>query len=402
MEQHSTGRAIVADIAAGKEWWRITARDVAPWLKTLAPSATEEMSSYVEWIGDPWDGSSDIVCGKTKVSGATIVDLLVAVRQAVSQLDIDGLELPSVSDVRCCLAGLSTKWVVAIDFDMGDFILPLCVNEWQLEQLHGERLTEVAAKMAWLVQAAASVRHRIARREHALRAAFEETVEKIGNGIGGLWLRMDPFPFGEAAEWLPRQGYAWCMIMLGQALKWEPVGSDKVNTVTSIRNHVGYFRAVQRRRATMLAELTATGSIGHVSEVARALIEERGLDHTEVVQRAIEARRLSRQGSIEFIRNGLRESPYMADGVLQASMQLGNAVYHTGRISVLAQVPETLALGSKGRPVADLVDHPVFRASGIKVSKAENTGGMFEIQHRVRTVAVEQFSSGSAPRSLAA
>ena len=69
MQRTPTGKEIVAAMAGDHPWWQLRAGDVAPWVRTLHPSATEELSSRTEWIGDAWDGESGIEVGSQTVTG---------------------------------------------------------------------------------------------------------------------------------------------------------------------------------------------------------------------------------------------------------------------------------------------------------------------------------------------
>ena len=51
-----TGSEIVAAMAGDRAWWQLRAGDIAPWVRSLHPSATQELVSRTEWIGEPWDG----------------------------------------------------------------------------------------------------------------------------------------------------------------------------------------------------------------------------------------------------------------------------------------------------------------------------------------------------------
>lgn len=64
-----TGEMIVADMAAGREWWQLRAWDVAPWIRRLPVSIRTDKYNRLGWLGRPWDGHNDLPVGELEWDG---------------------------------------------------------------------------------------------------------------------------------------------------------------------------------------------------------------------------------------------------------------------------------------------------------------------------------------------
>lgn len=401
MFEQSTGAEIVAQIASGRDWWRLDAGDVSPWVRSLHPSAVQELNSRTEWIGDPWDGVSDIPVGRATLAAADAARLLRSLSRGIRRLGVPGVALPKASNVRQCLSGPSARQTLAVDVDLGGFLLPLGIDEGRLQDLSEFPLARIADRMVAHVAAAARLRERLLARELRLRTALVETAAAIGAGAAPLWLRMDPFPLHEDPKYLPYRQYAMLLVTLNECLRWSPVGSERVSTVKDVRNHRSWFGGDHRHRAAKLAELRQRGSVGAISEVALALIEERGLDPRAAFDQALAARLADFRGGLQFLRNGKRETLYHVDGALQASIEFEGGHYYNGQLTLWGDWPEQLAIGAKGRPLASFVDHPALRGTGVTVVKGATRRQAMDLDHRIRLVPVEDAGRPGATRPVA-
>lgn len=401
MYENSTGTQIVAEIAGGREWWQLRAGDVAPWVKSLHPSAVQELNSRTEWIGEAWDGVSDIAVGQATVTADDATLLLEALARGIRRLKLPGVAAPDAGSVRTCLFAVGGRQTLAIDVDMGDFVLPLGVDEWALADAREQPIASVADRMVGHVAHAARLGGRIHARELRLRRALEETAAAIGDGVAPLWLRMDPVALQADPKDLPYQQYVMLVLLLNDCLKWSPVGSERISTVKDVRGHAGWFVRQQRRRAAALAEMQARRSVGWISEVALALIEGQGLDPRAVFDQAVAARLADFRGGVQFLRNGRRETLYHVDGALQATFEFEGGHYHIGQLTLWGDWPEQLAIGAKGRPLAAYVDHPALHSTGVTVTKGSIRRQAMDLDHRIRLIPIEDAGRSVAARPVA-
>jgi hypothetical protein len=389
MGKHIDGTAIVAGLAHGRPWWKLGARDVAPWARSLHPSATRDRVSCIEWAGDEWNGASDIQVRDHVVPGADVMLLIEELRRLLSQTQIDCIALPDAGSVRQNLTGIGPRQALTFDFDFGDFVLPLCIEERHFGHPPYDSMTAVAVRMIEILFTAVRDRRRIAKRELRLRLALEETVARIGNGAAPLWLRMDSFLIDNDPRNLATSPYLMLLLRLDSCLEWSPLGDERIHTVKQIRAYHGFEAPRHRRRAQVLNEQTATGSRGSISEIALSLIEEQGLEPSDVFEQVHSATLAGERWSVQFVRNGQAEVLYFEDGAVHASIRFDGGHYNAGRLTLWGDYPETLATAAKGRPLASFVDHPAFLATGVKVSSASSTSEAMDLKHKIRLIPLE-------------
>jgi hypothetical protein len=354
----------------------------------------------LEWVGAEWDGTSDIQVGSQVLPGAKADLLIKELRRLLAQSQIDGIVLPSAGSVRQNLSAINARQCLSIDFDFGDLALPLCVKEGMLGHPPFDDMTAVAVRMVEILFQTRSQRPRILQRELRLRLALEETVARIGHGAAPLWLRMDPVAIDDDLKHLATSPYLMLLLRLNDCLEWSPTGSERICTVKEIRDYHGYEGRGHRRRAKTLTRMTAAGSRGWISEVALSLIQERGLDPREVFEQVRSARLANELGAVEFVRNGTAERLFYIDGAVQASIKFDGGHYHAGQLTLWGNYPETLAISARGKPLTSFVDHPAFRATGVKVLSAALRREAVDLKHRVRMVPVEASRSRPIPTSV--
>lgn len=403
MRNMQTGNEIVGALAGDRPWWRLRAGDVDPWVKTLHPSATQELASRTEWIGEPWDGISDVALGDVNVAATKAKLLLSELRRAIRSLRLDDVRLPEARDVRVCIGSDAGRHTLVFDVDMEEFVLPLGLNGWALHREKGLSCRILAEKMAAHVGMADRKRPQLAARERRLRRAVEETAAGVGEGVAPLWLRMNWIPFHEDPKHVAGYEYVMLLVTLNDCLRWSPVGTERIWSVKDVRDHRSWYGKEQRRRAAALAGLAAAGSEGSISEVALALIEEHGLDPVATFRQAVEARLADRRGAIKLQRNDRSEQLHYVDGSLQATIGFKGGHYTPGSLTLWGDWPEQIAIGAKDRPLAAYVDHPAFVSTGIRVSKGSARQGALDLNHRIRLVAVESaVRAGATPVAMAA
>ena len=390
MQKQPTGQEIVASLAGNRPWWKLTAGDVEPWVRSLHPSAVQELASRTEWIGDAWDGVADIPNGTAVAKAKDVARLLSKLRRGIKKLTIQGVALPDASSVRQCLSGYGANQTLALDIDFGEFILPLGIQDGMLAGREKVSVSKIAASMLGIIAHADKVRARLVRRELRMRRAFEDTVARIGHGAAPLWLRLEPYPFHWEPAEITNSHYVMLIVVLDECLAWSPVGDERIWTVRDIRDHHRYNARRQKPRAAALAELQVSGSQGWIDETALAIIEEKDLKPADVFREAAEAVLADRRGCLPFTRNGKPEHLYFRDGRLEPLLMFEGGTYSAGRLSLRGDFPESMGIAAVGRELAEFVDHPAFRANRIVVKKAEVREGVLDLLHDVRCVSVEE------------
>lgn len=389
MDRMLSGLEIVSKLARGRDWWRLQACDVQSWAATLPPSATLEHISRVEWVGEAWDGSSDIQVGDEAMSGKDVARLLHALRQGISALGLPRISLPDASNVRQCFGAIGSRQKLAIDIDFEDFVVPLSLDEHHLGLRDRPSIAAIGAGMLRIISAIDGRRASIQSREQRLRRAFEETIMKIGNGAAPLWFRMNPLDFDEKASQLSHPTFLMLTVLLNDQLVWAPTGSELVTSLRQIRSQHGYHVHSQQKRATAIANLREAGSVGWISDTALAIIEERGLKPGEAFRRALQVRWADRRGGLEFTREGKRETLYVDDGVLIASIQFAGGHHYRDQL-ILWDYPEKESVATaKGRRLSDFANHPAFVATEAVVHEAELRSGHLELTYEARLTSVE-------------
>lgn len=373
MRNDETGSEIVANMAGDRPWWRLRAQDMQPWLATLPPSALPNAISGVAHVGKTWDGKSDIPVGSRTMSGRDAGRLVARLRRGIRSLNLPRVALPDHTSVRQCLSKHGTE-VVAVEVDFGDFIVPLSLAQNDLAN-GGPDLPAIVAGMLRLIAEVEKRRAFMAARELRLRRVAEETAARIGHGAAPVWLRCEPFQHAERPGNLSSARYLLVMALLNEQLVWAPMGDEEITTVKQIRDHRGYHSARQRTRAAALARLRETGSAGWISDVALALIEERGLNPGEVFRQAVEARARDRSAGVHFDRKGRKEMLYHDDGVLAALFAFEGGAYKHGELSLWGDHPETLVAAARGRRLFAFVGHPALEATHATVLRAEKREG---------------------------
>jgi hypothetical protein len=288
------------------------------------------------------------------------------------------------------LVGSAPRAALTIDFDFGEFILPISIRDFVLADKQKASVQGIAASMLGIIERAEKLQDKLARREIRMREALEASAAKLGSGVAPLWLRMEPVPVFEELRDLTRRRYNLLLVTLNECLMWSPISDVAVDSMTKIRGLYSSYSQQQRVRAARLAELEASGSEGWISEVALAMIEERGLNPRVVFEQARQSSLADRNGAIEFNRNGDREMLSYRDGALVAMFSFPGGAYSHGTLFLDGQYPETLASAGKGQPLSKFVDHPALCATGVKVRKAQSLLSALMLDHTVCMIPLEE------------
>ncbi|WP_419809185.1 hypothetical protein [Sphingomonas sp.] len=413
------GEELINTMAAGRPWWKLWASDIAPWIRDLPKAVRTNKYNRIEWIGRPWDGVSDIAIGEQPWDGerdsseaeplwngvfpeadyvvpAADAALLVGeLRRQIGELPLLGIALPDHRNVRACLAGPEgsisepTPGTLTIDFDLGDMVLPLCIEYWQLRPDTATPMPAVARLMMRKLIHAARHRKRLLRRELRMRTAFEDIIGEIGDGAAPLWLRLEPLRFDDADDLLTHLPYVALDISLDLHQVWAPSGVERVKTIAKLQKMHAWRPTAHRRAVARLAEMHTSGSIGWITDVALALIEARGLNPAEVFRQERDASlhggRSSHWGVVDHF-GGL----FCNHGILSPYFRFDGGDYNDGTLTIYGNFPHTLAAGAAGRPLAAFADHPAFVASGATVARAEELDGRLAVVHEPRLIPVEE------------
>ncbi|RUN76513.1 hypothetical protein EJC47_11115 [Sphingomonas sp. TF3] len=396
MQRKMTGSDIVASLAKGRPWWQLRASDVQPWVQSLHHSAVQELTSRTEWIGEAWDGKSDIQVGSSAVLGSEVASLLRKLRRGIKAARLDVVGQPDSTSIRQCYGATRSALMLVVDIDLGDVVLPLGIWEWQLRDSERPSISKIADNMLSIIGHALSMRDRLIQREFRLRKALQETVAKIGTGVAPLWLRMNPFPINENPKYLIASPYLMCIISLNDCLEWTPTGDEQITTVRDIRKQYRWLARYHRPRAQTLDRLVATGSQGSIDELSLAIIAAQGLNPGDVFRLAHQEALTDRRGSVQFHRPDRpqdashRDQLYYRDGRLKIIIGFDGGVYTSDVLSVWGDFPETVAHAARGKRLDQFVDHAAFRETGIVVKVAETRQGALDLNHRLRSISIEE------------
>ena len=440
-EPAPTGEQIVERMKSGRPWWKLWAGEVAPWIAGLPNTIRTNKYNRIEWIGRLWDGKSDIAIGEQPWDGerdpseseplwngdspaadyvmrAADAALLVSeLRRRIEELPLLGIAPPDHRDLRACLAGPEgdvsnpTLGTLAVDFDLGEMILPLCIEYWQIRGDVATLVPHVAEMMVRKLAYAAKHRKRLLRRELRMRDAFEEIMAGVGDGAAPLWLRLEPLRFDDDDDLLTHLPHVAADISLDLHQVWAPSGLERVKGVAELRKQYAGRPAAHRRDVARLAEMRSTGSIGWITDVALALIEERGLNPAEVFRRereeSLDGREGRRRGQrINWGVGGHFGMLLVQDGILRPYFSFPGGDYDDGKLTIPGAFPHTLATGAPGRRLAAFVNHPAFVATGAVVTSAEQDDERLLLHHEPALVTVEEaerrWSLASVETELAA
>lgn len=403
MKRVPTGSEIVSAMAGNRRWWQLRAGDIAPWVRTLDPSSMQELASRTEWIGEPWDGKSDVTLGHTHVPARKVTRILAELRRAIRQMKLADVSIPDLGDLRLCLLGSSARNTLVFDVDLGDFVLPVGIDDWALRSKERISCQALASTMAEHVRMADRKRQIILARETRLRRAVEETAAGVGAGVAPLWLRMDAVPFHEDPKHVASYPYVMLLVTLNNCLGWSPVGTERILSVKDVRDNRVWYARTQRPRAESLAAITASGSEGSISEIALAMINHHGLDPVAMFRQAKDARLRDRRGTVELAHDGKSETLYYSDGVLHGSIGFDGGHYTPGSLTLWGEWPEQLGIGARRRPLSAYVNHPAFVATGVTVTRGVVRAGAMDLDHRIRLIPIEAAGrADAAPRIASA
>lgn len=396
MSKQITGLEDASCITNGRHFRQTAAADVQRWVATLPPSATQELVSRVEWIGEAWDGAEDVTIGDLHgrstelVTGAEIQVLLGKLRHGIPAAVSGSYTLPDRTSVRSCIAP-SGKIGLTFDIDLVDFVLPVYIDfRGGFGSEKAPTIVEIADRMLLLISAADAARETIARREAALTEEVEAVAARIGDGAAPLWLRMEPIAFYENRKHVRRREYVMLLVTLNAHLVWAPTGSERIYTATDVRRYHGHLAAKHRERAAMLRRMAVNRTSGYVSEVAIAFMRERGLDPTETFRQARDLARSDFRGQLEFERSGRKEALYFREGILSVSLALDGGHFQGDSLMLWGDLPASKARGLRGSRLDALVSHPVLAMSGLTADRVQVRPGAVDLSVTEALMSLEE------------
>ncbi|MFW2851209.1 hypothetical protein ACM61V_04710 [Sphingomonas sp. TX0543] len=409
----------MAGMTAGRDWWQLRAFDVAPWIRSLPVSIRTDKHNRLGWLGRPWDGHNDLPVGEwawdgereldeaeplvddidawdgTIVPGHELKKLIAELRRLIAAKPGLGVALPDYRDVRATLVGEEgdvsepTSAMAVVDFDIGEMILPIGIDDWQLRPDTWRPVEEVAALMVSMLVDTLSSRRKLLRRERKMREGFERDVARFGGGASPLWLRMEPVRFTSRRSKLFRQPYVALDVELGIYQVWAPSGLEQVSSAPRLRKVYSRRGSGHCRNVERLKVLRATGSIGWISDVALALIEQAGRNPAAVFKQELDA--ALHDGSHDHYGcDGHFGALFCHYGVLNPFFTFDGGCYSDGTLTLDGRYPEVLALGAPGRLLAQYVDHPAFVAAGAVIERSEWSEERLKLYHTPRLFTVEE------------
>lgn len=404
MFEKLNGTEIVATITGGQPYWRLGAAEVQRWVASLPPSATQDNVSRVEWVGDAWDGSSDIYIGEDscgrKMNAFAITSLLRKLRSGIRTLEIDQIVPPEASSIRSCR--VASNSVLIVDFDLVDFIIPIAIDGSRTIGQRGPSVAAIATQMLEFVKGADTIRFDIANRETGMRRVLEETAAEIGHAAAPLWMRLCHVPYYDDAKYLPEMGYVVLLATINQDLVWAPSGTERIETVLEVRAHRDYYARDHSERAAILEDRRATKSAGAISETALAFIASKGLDAGETFDAVVASAMARRGGGLHFERGKTTEALYHHNGVVIISLNFPGGSYYRDCLTLRGDYPLSVANQAEGKQLGEFVEHPAFSCDGLVIVKAEVREGALELHHAPRNVPIERHRQRDAEIAKAA
>jgi hypothetical protein len=382
----------IANLRTDRPWWRLQADDMASLSMRSGRSPIRWRRDLINWAGVPWDGRSALSIGGEAVAGDDVQHLLALLKRPLKQLCLPQVAVPSAGSVRVAVAGFAERESLAIDIDMGDFILPIAVAA-EAFVAGAASLVPAVEGIIKHVEAAVGERGIVARREIALRTALEKTSARIGDGCEPLWLRMDPVSSNHQPGQTHSRHYTMVAMLLDDSLSWSPSPPEPIWTIGDVRDLLRLHGGTQRRRGALTNELRNSGSGGTMTQVSLALIRAADLEPSETLQAARAARIEDPHGALRFRRWGCLNILSWIEGVLRTSIELPQGRYDDGELTLYGDYPESWALACKRRPLTAVMDHPAFRAGGVEIVRASRTDDGLNLSHTNRVIPSEKISS---------
>lgn len=388
--QQSFGRA-----PPRPSWWRLGATATLRVAKERGWSADAD-NGGAPWIGRQWNGRSNIKLGSEAVPAQTVAGIIEHLRHGIASLNVQVARLPDSRSVRHC--SFSGPWLstIVIDVDFGEFILPVSITENLLVKHPRITAAEVGSGMMDIIMTADAVRSQVGALDLELRNAVVE--QSILAGVTPLWFRMFPWHFNVRYEAPLSDTRELMVLMLDEDLR--PIISDLrlCRSAPDITYYLRFHGEMQRRRSAMRSKLDAAGSAAFVTEVARGLIDVRGMDPVDVLDRLRTSRLAQDRDGILLCTETTRERLTLVEGLIDAAIDFEGGNYRSGKLTLQGDFPETFAIAAKGRPLTAFVDHPAFRAARVKIKYARALRGRLRLYHTVRSSPVEEVALARAER----
>lgn len=395
MLQQKNGAEIVAEMAEGRAWWRLSAADIKPWSDMFTPSTLDPLENPTAWIGTPWDQKSDVTLREsteTIIKARKIENILHKIRKYLTESQISKINLPTEFDVRICFGKWCRHEMVVIDIDLIDFILPLGISSMAEVGPCAMDTSQIASKFVQFIKLADQKRAIISRKEVRFREALENTVSKLNTGASPLWLRRHPIPADADQSEFNDYCYAISYIELDQNLHWSPRSDGSIYTKKEITEYYSYFYKDQRKRAQRVSLLDAYNTEGLVSDVALALLVEHGISPRKALLNAKAAVLDGEQYEIGQSREKNRAIIYLQDGALEVHLAFDGGNYSSGNLTLFRAFPDTIVACLKGRRLGDIVGHPAFMASKAVARTVSTDFGQLNIRHDVKMHTIEEAS----------
>lgn len=368
-------------------WWRLGAAATLRFAEHRGWRPTTD-NGGAPWIGREWNGRSNIRLGSEIVASQTVEAVLAHLRRGIAAHRVRVARLPDRASVRCCWFCGPRLATIVIDVDFGEFILPVSITESLVARHSDLTAEEVAVGMIDIIVTADAVREQIGALDLDLRNAVVE--QSMVAAVTPLWLRMPAWHFNRRYEAPLTDARELTVLMLDQNLRPVISGLRSSRTVAGFTHFLGFHGKMQRRRAVMRAKLDAAGSAGFVTDVARGLIEARGMDPIDVLTRLRASCSESDHEGISHRTDTTFERLTFTEGLIEATIVFAGGNYRSGKLTLNGNFPATLAMAAKGRPLTAFVDHPAFRAAGVTIGYGRALRGRLRLYHKVRSLPVEE------------
>lgn len=415
------GTEIIAELSNGQPWWKLRAIDIAPWIRKLPKVIREDEERRLVWLGCPWDGKSDLPiadstweddysCGVFDplvedvdawtgevMKAGEISELLAAIGTLIADRPEFGIVAPTYRDVRSVLTGQDVPLferpdtIVAIDFDIGEMILPLGIETWRLNRRDTPWMSEIAARIVQKLEFALCHKRKLLRRDRKMRSGFERDVGRIGRGAAPLWLRMEPLDFASSDAQLLRQPYVAFDVRLGFYGVWGPNGIEPIGSMRALKRSYSSGHIDHQLRAKRFYAMRESGIEGWITDVALAQIRLMKRSPTEMFREERKAFFDGIVGNMQEDKDrGYSSGFIFHDSVLKPHILFKNVNYQDGVLIIFGSYPEMFASAAVGRKLSDIFDHPAIADSGAVVERAEIFEGGLLLYHTPRLFSLEE------------
>lgn len=352
-------------------------------LESLQPSIWINDARVAKSIGKIWNGVSDLTFGQVTLQAKEISDLLRHLRKQIEILHDDGIQLPDVNSVRLVEANARYRRFLVIDTAIDGVSIPIGFPEYALRDRRGNWIKPLIDCFLKHVGEAQRYRTRLFERERKMLETFLASVKKLGFESRPFWLRMTPIDCLDDFE-KGDMPYEFALLVRDEKLDLKLSGYFAWNA-RELRSCVSDYKRDQRRCEKRHRQIVKANASGIVEDVAEKLIRFLGFEPDEIRKELLKKGRYEDWQPMEIPGPGdCKNHFFFAGGVIGCSIKAAGFCYSSGILMVQGQMPDSFLATGKGRLLKDIVDHPAFCSSKIRVSKITRYPEAVSFHHTIR------------------